>query len=580
MRAYGRFMKNTAALLLLLALLSLLLPFCRFQAGGQDMTLSGVEVLTAGGKAGYTYLQQGGVPDDFVLKAPFTWGDVKEGIHYADQTGNSNLLVAAGVAVGLPVILCFLSMCMLFLAEGKKTMVLPTIFTAAVTAELLVVLVGLTALHPFLLAGVYLFAMFHIMALILILFGWTLGGYREPKQKRGQDGHDREENEDRDRRKNRDRGRSRHKKSKRKKAIRLPHWKFMSRFRVRIMFQNISNYLILFVGICFIMVMLAMAVGMPDTLTYYQKHASNLMFTKYQYVLKTYQNADGSIVTTDNEDAEMFAMKSLVKRSDALDEELSTYGVVDDSRYIEISDLESLEKNEVYISDSYADKYGIVIGDTIKLEEKYTDDSYNFKVCGIYDQCQSIAVFMPIDQYRKVFDLDDEAFSGFFSDAKITDIDSDMIASTITKRDITKMCDQLDHSMGSYMQYFQVLCILLSMAMIYLLTKLIIEKNENAISMTKILGYENREIASLYLLSTTIVMIVIDVLTVAVGVWVMNFAWKEILMTYSGWFSFHMETISYVKMFAFVLIGYVIVMILDFQRIKKIPMDQALKNVE
>ena len=370
------------------------------------------------------------------------------------------------------------------------------------------------------------------------------------------------------------------KKSKRKKAIRLPHWKFMSRFRVRIMFQNISNYLILFVGICFIMVMLAMAVGMPDTLTYYQKHASNLMFTKYQYVLKTYQNADGSIVTTDNEDAEMFAMKSLVKRSDALDEEISTYGVVDDSRYIEISDLESLEKNEVYISNSYADKYGIVIGDTIKLEEKYTDDSYNFKVCGIYDQCQSIAVFMSIDQYRKVFDLDDEAFSGFFSDAKITDIDSDMVASTITKRDITKMCDQLDHSMGSYMQYFQVLCILLSMAMIYLLTKLIIEKNENAISMTKILGYENREIASLYLLSTTIVMIVIDVLTVAVGVWVMNFAWKEILMTYSGWFSFHMETISYVKMFAFVLIGYVIVMILDFQRIKKIPMDQALKNVE
>ena len=370
------------------------------------------------------------------------------------------------------------------------------------------------------------------------------------------------------------------KKSKRKKAIRLPHWKFMSRFRVRIMFQNISNYLILFVGICFIMVMLAMAVGMPDTLTYYQKHASNLMFTKYQYVLKTYQNADGSIVTTDNKDAENFAMKSLVKRSDALDEEISTYGVVDDSQYIKISDLESLEKNEVYISNSYADKYGIVIGDTIKLEEKYTDDTYNFKVCGIYDKCQSIAVFMPIDQYREVFDLDDDAFSGFFSDAKITDIDSDMIASTITKRDITKMCDQLDHSMGSYMQYFQVLCILLSMAMIYLLTKLIIEKNENAISMTKILGYENREIASLYLLSTTIVMLVIDVLTVAVGVWVMNFAWKEILMTYSGWFSFHMETISYVKMFAFVLIGYVIVMLLDFQRIKKIPMDQALKNVE
>lgn len=31
------------------------------------------------------------------------------------------------------------------------------------------------------------------------------------------------------------------------------------------------------------------------------------------------------------------------------------------------------------------------------------------------------------------------------------------------------------------------------------------------------------------------------------------------------------------KMFGFVLIGYLIVMVFDFQRIKKIPMDQALK---
>lgn len=43
--------------------------------------------------------------------------------------------------------------------------------------------------------------------------------------------------------------------------MRLPRWSFMSRFRMRIMFQNVANYLILFVGIFFIMVMLAMAVA-------------------------------------------------------------------------------------------------------------------------------------------------------------------------------------------------------------------------------------------------------------------------------------------------------------------------------
>ncbi len=370
------------------------------------------------------------------------------------------------------------------------------------------------------------------------------------------------------------------KETKRKKAMRLPKWKFFSRFRLRIMLQNIPNYLILFVGVLFIMIMLAMAVGMPDTLKYYQDHADDLMFAKYQYVLKSYQNVSGDVLTTDNPDAEKFAMKSLVSKGEALDEEISAYGIEDDSHYVKIADLDVLEDKEVYISGPYAEKYGLHEGDTITLDEKYEDQQYAFRVKGIYDKCQSIAIFMPIDNYRDTFDLKKEAFSGYLSDSRIKDIDQDRIATVITKEDITKMCDQLDHSMGAYMQYFQILCILLSVVMIYLLTKLIIEKNENAISMTKILGYENREIAGLYLLSTTIVLVIADALSVILGAAIMNIAWKQIMFEYSGWFSFFIKPLGYVKMFGFVLIGYLIVMVLDFIRIRKIPMDQALKNVE
>lgn len=77
----------------------------------------------------------------------------------------------------------------------------------------------------------------------------------------------------------------------------------------------------------------------------------------------------------------------------------------------------------------------------------------------------------------------------YLSDAPLN-IDEDNVATVITEHDITKMADQLDHSMGSYMTYFQYLCVLLSAVLIYLLTKLIMEKGENAISMVKILGYE------------------------------------------------------------------------------------------
>lgn len=370
------------------------------------------------------------------------------------------------------------------------------------------------------------------------------------------------------------------KKTKRKKAIRLPKWTFLKRFRLRIMLQNIPNYLVLFFGIFFIMIMLAMAVGMPDTLDFYKDNVEDMMFAKYQYLLKSYKDEAGDVVYTQNKDAEKFNMKSLQKKSDTLNEEISVYGISDDSKYVKIEDLQTLGENEVYISASFQDKYNLEIGDSIVLDEKYENKQYSFKVAGFYDRSLNITIFMPIKNFCSIFDFEEDEFGGYMSNSEIIDIQEEHIATVITKKEITKMCDQLDHSMGSYIEYFEFLCVLLSAALIYLLTKIIIEKNENAISMTKILGYENKEIAGLYLLSTTIILIFASGISAILGALVMQQAWRAIMSSYSGWFAFVIEPIGYVKMFAFVFVGYLIVMIFDFRRIKKIPMDKALKNIE
>lgn len=326
--------------------------------------------------------------------------------------------------------------------------------------------------------------------------------------------------------------------------------------------------------------MLAMAVGMPDTLDDYRENAGDRMFAKYQYVLQSWKEEDGRAIATQTDAAEPFCVKSLQRKSDAMDEEISVYGVTEDSKYVSIEDVNSLGEGEVYLSDSFGEKYGVSIGDIITLEEKYENRQYCFKVAGFYERTLSISVFMPMECFRTVFDWEPGAFSGYLSDNEITDIDEDNIATVITQQDITKMCDQLDHSMGAYMQYFQVLCILLSAVMLYLLTKIIIEKNENAISMTKILGYKNGEIARLYLLSTTIIVLLADAASVFLGSLTMREVWKAMMLDYSGWFTFRISPAGYMKMFLFVLIGYLIVAGFDFKRIQKIPLDQALKNAE
>ncbi len=369
-------------------------------------------------------------------------------------------------------------------------------------------------------------------------------------------------------------------KSRRKKAVRLPSWSFFSRFRLRVILQNIPNYLVLLLGIFFVSAMLALAVGMPETLDYYKKSAGNMMFSRYQYVLKSCEDDDGRQITTENQAAEEFCMTSLQKKSEDFAEEISVYGISDESRYVKISGLSGLDENEVYISDSFGDKYNLSAGDTIVLDEKYENKRYSFRIAGIYKNSLSLSVFMPIDGFRTVFDLDNGEFSGFLSDSEISDIDEDFIATVITERDITKMCDQLDHSMGSYMTYFQVLCILLSAVMLYLLTKIIIEKNEISISMVKILGYKTGEIGMLYLVPTTIVLILADALCLILSSIAMNEVWKIMMLGYSGWFTFRIGVVGHAKIFLFVLIGYAIVAGLDFRRIKNISMAAALKGDE
>ena len=367
------------------------------------------------------------------------------------------------------------------------------------------------------------------------------------------------------------------KRKKRKKAIRLPKWKFFSRFRMRVFLQNIPNYIMLFVGISFVMLLISMAVGMPETLSYYQESVSDMMFAEDQMILSSTEDDDGNTITTDNKDAERFSITSLERKSESYNEEVSVYGIEDDSRYIR---LDKCSDNEVYISKAYAEKYGVHAGDSITLSEKYEHRDYKWMVHDIYDYSTGVAVFMSIDSFNDVFEKDDGYFSGYMSDTMITDIYEEYIAKEITPRDIMKMADQLDHSMGSYMLYFQYVCFIVAAIILYLLTKIIIEKNEGAISMAKILGYENREIASLYLVPTAIVVFFSEFLAIYIGYKLMEFFWKLIMMKMSGWFAFIIPVSGFVKEFLLVFAAYLVITVLDFIRIRRIPKVLALKNTE
>ena len=380
---------------------------------------------------------------------------------------------------------------------------------------------------------------------------------------------------------------------KQKRAVSLsPRMKIFTRFRFRVIFQNISNYLVLFVGILFANLLLMFGLLLPSALDHYQLEIQNNMLAKYQYILSMPVSILGggnkldSLVDmllfshdtqTDNEDAEEFSAYSLnTLPGKYKSEEIVLYGVKENSRYIK-ADL----SEGVYISEAYAEKFRIDPGDTITLKEKYEDDEYSFLVSGIYDYTGSLCIFMEQEKLNSMFDLGDDYFSGYFSNTEITDIDTGYIGSVIDLDALTKISRQLDVSMGSMMGMINVFAVVIYMILIYLLSKIIIEKNAQSISMTKILGYTNGEISRLYILSTSLVVILWLLLSLPIETAIMEVLFREMMLaSISGWITLWIDPKIYAEMFGAGILTYAVIALLEYRKICRVPMGEALKNVE
>ena len=410
---------------------------------------------------------------------------------------------------------------------------------------------------------------------------------------------------------------------KQKRAIRLsPKIKIFSRFRLLVIFQNMSNYIVLFIGILFANLLLMFGLLLPSVLSHYQLEIQDNMLAKYQYMLQVPVSAVSgnkfeSLVSllefymdseTKNEDAEKFSAYSLnTLPGKYKSEEVLLYGIEPDSKYVKINFDDTQDKIEsghteekknegktdkpadeikkvntgVYISKAYAYKFLLHEGDTITLKEKYEKDEYSFKIAGIYDYTAALCVFMPRSDLNDLFDLGDDYYSGYFSDTEITDIKNQYIGSVVNLDALTKISRQLDVSMGSMMGLVNGFAIMIYMVLIYLLSKIIIEKNAQSISMVKILGYTNGEISRLYILSTSVVVVLCLLLSLPIETAVMNVLFREMMLaSISGWITLWIDPMIYVQMFGAGIVTYGLVALLEFRRVKKVPMDEALKNVE
>ncbi|MBR6719001.1 MAG: FtsX-like permease family protein [Oscillospiraceae bacterium] len=360
--------------------------------------------------------------------------------------------------------------------------------------------------------------------------------------------------------------------SKRKKAFKLnTKIPILHRFRLRVFFQNIPNYIVLLFGLFLADIILLFGVMFTPILNEMGDNITEHMIADYQYVLKTPEDTEIS-------GAEQYNMTSLRTPADSvLEEDVSIYGFEPDSRY---APAMPEDPDSVIISNCYAEKHHVAVGDTVTLHEQYGDGVYSFRVSGIVYYPAGLAMFMEQKQFRNTFDLEDDAYTGYLSDEPLTDLTDDNIAAQITADDMTKVSRQLISSMGGIASGFKVFGVIMFVLMIYLLSKIIIERNSQAISMVKILGYSGGEINSLYVFATTVVVILGFVVSLPLCDRLMEVIIHLAMSRYPGWFEYHTQPKLLVCILLLGILSYAVVAVLLLHKIKRIPMSDALKSQE
>lgn len=153
---------------------------------------------------------------------------------------------------------------------------------------------------------------------------------------------------------------------------------------------------------------------------------------------------------------------------------------------------------DVVISTAMAQKYKLDVGDDVVLNDTEKDRSYVFRVVGTTKYATSFYVFMDIDDARELFGEEENYYNVVFSDHKL-DIPSGKVYGVTTKADIVKAGGVFVEIMKSMIIMMIVISALIFAIEMYLMVRVMIDREAFGISLMKIFGWRMKEIRKLYL---------------------------------------------------------------------------------
>ncbi|MGZ7444391.1 FtsX-like permease family protein [Paenibacillus sp. TH7-28] len=286
------------------------------------------------------------------------------------------------------------------------------------------------------------------------------------------------------------------------RRLKLEKLKFALKFKVREQLRSLPRLVLLLAGCAVATLFLLLGFFLKSGMDYFLKNeVENSQNYTYEYVFENLQTEPVPA------GSEPFAVSKFQLEGDE-NKVFNVAGVLPDSKISTVKDESGkrLSLDQVIITKPIADKLKAKPGDTINIVRRTDYQVFTLKVGGIADAF-NMAVYMPLADYNEKFGMPEGSYNELFSNERLNIPDNERYY-VLSIEDKIAAVKELMAPLASMVVFVAAVAFLIGMMIIYVVTSMIIEENKSTISLMKVFGYRKKEVNSLVLNSSTMIVVV------------------------------------------------------------------------
>lgn len=359
-------------------------------------------------------------------------------------------------------------------------------------------------------------------------------------------------------------------KQKKNNTVSLKNMSFVKAFRIRQMLREMRSTLAVVMGMFLSLLVFMIAVNSYSLCNNIATDYAADTKYEYMYTLK-YPEKD---VPEGGEAAYAYTCK---KNALGFNFDVTILGIDDDNKYFNVDTGKS--RTDVVISNAFAEKFGLSVGDEFVVTDEEKEMKYAFSVRDITQYSAGFFIFMDIDEMRDMMGETDDYYNVVFADREI-DIDPGRIYSTTSRADVIKGTTVFTDLMMPMISVLTFTSAIVFCVVMYLMMKVMIDRSAQNISLIKVFGYRRKEIRKLYLDGNFYMIALGALIAIPLSKKIMDLMFPMMIPNVACGLNLKTPMYFYFIIYAVILILYFVINAILVKRLDKYSPAEILKNRE